>query len=254
MKHFTIPRRNRLRKALIIVFWLAAWQAVYMAVGRDVIVPSPAGTLATLASMTAEPDFYINVGATMKRVIAGILISFVSGMVTAAAAYFSLLVRDLLKGVVDVLKSTPVMAVIIFALLWLASGNVPVFVCFLMCYPVVYTNILAGLGSMEEQYLEMGRVFNVRRQDVIKYIYIPYISPHIKSALSLTTGLSWKTVVAAEVLASPKFSMGYNLLNAKVYLDTESLFAWIIAIVALSMIFERLVNLLIGYKGKAAAL
>jgi ABC-type nitrate/sulfonate/bicarbonate transport system permease component len=42
------------------------------------------------------------------------------------------------------------------------------------------------------------------------------------------------------------------LLNAKVYLDTESLFAWIIAIVALSMAFEKIVNwiLHIGKKGR----
>jgi NitT/TauT family transport system permease protein len=56
-------------------------------------------------------------------------------------------------------------------------------------------------------------------------------------------------VVAAEVLSSPKFSMGYNLLNAKVYLETEALFAWIIAIVTLSVIFERIVKRLL-FRGR----
>ncbi len=253
MKHSIIHQESKGRNLLILLFWIIVWQAVYLAVGKDVIVPSPGGTAAELARMVTEAEFYYNVGATMQRVIAGILISFISGMATAVTAYFFPIARDLLKGVVNVLKSTPVMAVIIFALLWLSSGNVPVFVCFMMCYPVVYTNILAGLDSMDEHYIEMSKVFRVRSTDIIKYIYVPFVAPHIKSALSLTTGLSWKTVVAAEVLSSPNRSMGYNLLNAKVYLDTESLFAWIIAIVALSMIFERIVNLLIRHKGRAAA-
>ncbi len=246
----TIRKANRTKSLLIILFWIAVWQAVYLAVGKVIIVPSPLNTLTALINMAVTAEFYYNVAATMERVIAGILISFAAGMATAIMSYLLPIVRDMLKFVVDILKATPVMAVIIFALLWLTSGNVPIFVCFLMCYPVVYTNVLSGLDSMDRKYIEMSHIYQVRTTDVIRSIYIPFVTPHIKSALSLTTGLSWKTVVAAEVLSSPKFSMGYNLLNAKVYLDTESLFAWIIAIVGLSIIFEKVVNLIIGIKGK----
>ena len=53
------------------------------------------------------------------------------------------------------------------------------------------------------------------------------------------SGLAFKVVVAAEVLAVPKYSMGYNLLNAKVYLETDELFAWLIVIVVLSSWCEK---------------
>lgn len=223
-----------------------------MFIGKDVIVPSPANTMLRLSQLIVTQEFYENIAATMSRVVAGIVISFAAGLGTAIAAYLFFIVKDVMGFAVNILKSTPVMAVIIFALLWLPSGNVPIFVCFLMCYPIVYTNILAGLESLNKEYIEMSQIYCIRKRDLIKSVYIPFVAPHIKSALSLTTGLSWKTVVAAEVLASPKLSMGYNLLNAKVYLDTESLFAWIIAIVALSMAFEKIVNLIlhIGKKGR----
>lgn len=258
MKHFITTLKNNhfgdgknpmgdlAKAALILLFWLLLWQLAYRMVGKDVILPSPVETFLTMWEMVFTRGFYLDVSATMYRVTIGIIFSFATGLVTAIAAYLIPLVKDVLGFAVRFLMSTPVMAVIIFALLWLSSDQVPIFVCFLMCYPIAYTNILSGLESLDREYIEMSRIYRIRRRDMIRSIYIPFVGPHIKSALSLTTGLSWKTVVAAEVLSSPKFSMGYNLLNAKVYLETESLFAWIIAIVLLSMIFEKAVKFVLS--------
>jgi len=248
MRNFITDRPSKRKTVLLAAFWLLVWQISYWVIGKEVIFPSPANTLQALGQMIVSEGFYQDVGATMFRVILGIVISFAAGLGTAVAAHFIFVVKDIMGAAIHVLKSTPVMAVIIFALLWLPSGEVPVFVCFLMCYPIVYTNVLAGLESMSKEYLEMSHIYHIRRSDLIRFIYLPFVMPHLKSAMSLTTGLSWKTVVAAEVLSSPDYSMGYNLLNAKVYLETESLFAWIIAIVTFSIVFEKGVNFLL--KGK----
>lgn len=252
MKRFISTGASKTKGVLILLFWLLVWQFAYIMVGKDVIIPSPGNTFYTLGQLIMTQGFYKDVAATMSRVIWGILLSFAAGLGTAIAAHLVFIIKDVMGFAINVLKSTPVMAVIIFALLWLPSGNVPIFVCFLMCYPIVYTNVLAGFESMNKDYIEMSQIFHIRKRDLIGSIYIPFVAPHIKSALSLTTGLSWKTVVAAEVLSSPSFSMGYNLLNAKVYLDTGSLFAWIIAIVALSMAFEKITNFILKGRIKRA--
>ena len=46
--------------------------------------------------------------------------------------------------------------------------------------------------------------------------------------------------IAAEVLGSPKFSIGAQLYNAKIYLETADLFAWTVVVVVLSMALEKL--------------
>ena len=133
------------------------------------------------------------------------------------------------------------MAVIILALLWFTKNNVPIFVCFLMCYPVVYTSILKGLQEVNKDLLEMAYIFKVKQRYILKDLYLPQVRPYIESALGMIIGLSLKVVIAAEVLAVPKYSMGYNLLSAKSYLETETLFAWVVIIVILSSLCEMLV-------------
>ena len=72
----------------------------------------------------------------------------------------------------------------------------------------------------------MSHLYGVKRRYVLKDVYIPHTMPYIKSAVSLIVGLAFKVVIAAEVLAVPKHSMGFILLTAKVYLETDEVVAW----------------------------
>lgn len=235
----TMANHKKLKYLAVGLFWLLLWQMVYMIVGKDYIVPSPFHTVKALSGMVGTFAFYENTAFTMGRVVGGMLLSLTAGTIAAVLSYFLPFVRFLLSGVVAAFKAVPVMSVILFAILCLASGVVPLFSCFLMCFPVVYTNLLTGLDSMEAEFLELVSVYQVGFLKRMKFLYIPSVSAHLKAALSLIAGLSWKTVVAAEVLASPAHSMGYQLLTAKVYLEADGLFAWTIAIVALSILFEK---------------
>ena len=76
--------------------------------------------------------------------------------------------------------------------------------------------------------------------------------PQIKAAVRLIAGLSWKAVVAAEVLSIPKYSLGYEMIIAKNYLQTSTLFSYIIVIVTLSLVMEKIINITLerwNYKG-----
>ena len=53
-----------------------------------------------------------------------------------------------------------------------------------------------------------------------------------------------KSGVAAEVICQPALSIGKQLQNAKIYLETPDVFAWTITVCALSMGLERLLRLI----------
>ncbi len=87
----------------------------------------------------------------------------------------------------------------------------------------------------------MAEVFCISRLRVLRFIYLPQIMPFFISACSVSLGLAWKAGVAAEVIGIPKGSVGEQLQQAKVYLDTPDLFAWTFVIVVISIVFEKLV-------------
>lgn len=231
-----------IRKGCIVFLWIMVWQCVHSLVGKDILIPSPGATFKKLIEMMSMGEFYQDILLTFYRVGVGVILSSILGVISALIAYMIKLVQEILTPFITLLKSTPVMAVIILALLWFTKDTVPIFVCFLMCYPVVYTNALKGFNSVDKELLEMAKVFKIKTFTVICKIYIPQIKPYLEAALEMIVGLSWKVVIAAEVLAVPKHSMGYNLLSSKSYLETDSLFSWVIVIVVLSALCEKGVN------------
>jgi NitT/TauT family transport system permease protein len=213
-----------------------------MLINQPLYMPSPYDTFSALTALVATGLFWISVVYTLFRVFFGLIISFVLGVVFAYAASRSVFLYDLLRPFVTAVKSTPVASIILLALVWFSSSFVPVVACVLMCFPIFYTNTLAGIRSVDKELLEMAAVFKVSRKNVITDINIPSVLPHLYSALSVCLGFSWKSVVAAEVLSSYKYSIGYNLYTTKMYLNTTDLFAWTITVILISVIIEKVLK------------
>ena len=250
---------KKIRSAIVGLFWLAMWQAAAVAVNSRLLLPGPWQTLVSIADLAREKSFYMNIGWTMLRCLISMVLSMVAGTLCAWIAYRKDVARSLLTLPVGFFKAVPVMAIIIYVILLVPADYTAIIVCFFMCFPIVYTNILGGLDAMDAQLLELADIYQLTAIQKIRFIYAPGILPQVKSAIRLIAGLSWKAVVAAEVLSIPAYSLGYQMMNAKYYLDTPSLFAYIAVIVVLSLTTEKLLTMGLekiryrGYEGSRVA-
>ena len=243
MKNFTL--NNRLKKILIILFWLAIWEAAAMIINQPLYLPSLGETFSALYRIIFYMDFWVNVGATFLRVLVGLLISFVFGVLLGIISAKSHFIALLFSPFLSTMKAIPTMSIIILALVWLKTGFVPVFVCFILCFPIIYTNTLNGISSIDIKLIELCDIYKIKRKRRLTSVVIPSVKPHILSALMVCIGLSWKSTIAAEVLSAPLLSMGYQLYSTKIYLDIPELFAWTIVVVVFSMLIEKMIKSLV---------
>lgn len=230
--------KNILRQGFIVLFWVGIWQIVHMGIGRDVYVPSPFVVFETLFKLIGEKDFWLIVYHSMVRVAVGVTFSLIIGVTLGILSGLSRWIYALFHPFMVVVKSTPVISIIIVALVWLKSSNVPVFISFLMCFPIIWTNTVTGIHSVDHKLLQMAKVYAVPKWDVLKQIYIPTLMPYISASMVTSLGLGWKVSVAAEVLSHPRYAIGSELHTSKAYVDTPSLFAWTLVVVLLSLMFE----------------
>ena len=75
----------------------------------------------------------------------------------------------------------------------------------------------------------------------LKYCIFPAVLPYFSAACKSSLGLAWKAGIAAEVICTPIHSIGVKLSDAKVYLESEALFAWTIVVIGLSILIEKFV-------------
>ena len=220
---------------------LAVWQLAAMAVAAPLLLPSPVRVLGRLAALLPAADFWQTVWFSLCRIAGGFALALVLASLLALAAGRWPVVETLLRPYVLAVKSVPVASFIILALIWMDTAALPLFISFLMVFPVLYTNILAGIRSADAQLLEMARLFRVPWRRQLRGIFLPAVEPFLLAGCTTALGMSWKAGVAAEVIGVVSGSLGERLYDAKIYLQTADLLAWTVVIVALSAVFEQAV-------------
>ena len=84
----------------------------------------------------------------------------------------------------------------------------------------------------------MCKIYKVPQKEKIKKIYIPVIKFYIMSILISTFSLAFKVVIAGEVHGQPKYGIGTAVQIEKVNFNTVGIFAWIVIIAFISILFE----------------
>ncbi|MEA5050513.1 MAG: ABC transporter permease subunit [Oscillospiraceae bacterium] len=224
------------------IFWLAVWQLAALWVGEPLFLPSPADVAKTFASLLAQPAFYAAVGNSFARITLGFLLAVAAGVLLAALAARFRTAKALLAPLMSVVKATPVASFIILALILVTSARLSTLIAFLMALPVIYTNTLTGVESIDRTMFDAANVFGMTRATRLHHIYFPEVFPYFRAACAIALGMSWKAGVAAEVIGIASGTVGEKLYESKIYLDIPALFSYTVAVVLISLLCEKLLS------------
>ena len=238
------------RILLIAAFWIGLWAFAAWRVGKPLLVPSPAAVLTRLLELAQTKEFYTVVGNSLWNVLSGILIAVLGGCLLAfVTAHFRLL-RDLLLPIMTAIKATPVASFIILAMIWIGAARVPTFITVLIVLPLIWTNLDVGTSKIDPQLTEVARAYRMPLWRRWRFLTLPSLKPYFVSACRASLGLAWKAGVAAEIIASPRYTIGTMIGDAKQYILTADMFAWTLTVILLSLVIEFVFAALLRRIGK----
>lgn len=225
---------------MLICVW-AVTAAIY---NKPLIMPSFGSVFVSFFALFGKARFYANIGMTFLRALACFALSVVFALPLALASAFSKTFANIFKPFISLLRSVPVIAVILIALIVFSSSVLPIAVGFLTVFPLMYSAFLNALTSEHmQQKLAMCNLYKVRKRDKARYLYLPELLP-----VSFTQGesllpLAVKIVVSGEVLAYTRVGLGLAMQSAQLNVETDKLVAYAFVAVLLSVVAQLLVKL-----------
>lgn len=232
-------KKETWEKAASVLFWLVVWQTASMVMKDSIVFVGPLDMLQSLWEQSKGKEFWISVGNSSLKIMGGFLTAFLCAVLTAGIAFRLKWLKSLLEPVIQLAKSVPIASFVVLLLILAGSENLSIFIVFLMVFPIIYVNMGQGLEHVDRKMLEMAHVFGMNSWKQFLYVYRPAFMPFLVSGSRVALGMSWKSGVTAEIIGVPDHSIGERLYMAKIYLNTESLFAWTLVIILLSIAFEK---------------
>lgn len=235
------------KRTAIILFWLIVWQIVAALIKNPILMEGPIGVGKRLFEDIKTPSFYQTVGASLLRIMGGMLTGVLLAVIFAILSWKKSFVEELLKPVVQFLKAAPITCFVVLLLIWVGSEKLTYYVALIVSFPPVYFNFLEGMKQFDGKLLEVAKVYHMPFLNRLYYVYMPEIKPYFFSALTLAVGMAFKAGVAAEIIGTPDYSMGERIYMSKIYLDTAGVMSWMLTVILVAFLCEKVLMQLMTF-------
>lgn len=224
---------------------IALWFIFAHLLASPFILPAPEAVAQDMFILIKTASFRDMLASTCVRGIVAFTLSLLCSLLLGIGAGLSPSFSAVLRPWMTTIRATPVVSIILIALLWFGSSIVPIFVSVLMTIPVMTDAITQGVRSSDPKLLEMAKVYRLSKRDILVNIHLPSALPYFIGGAGASLGLTWKVVVAGEILSSPKIGIGSAMQMAKIHLETPRVFSLTITAIFLCIITELLFDFLI---------
>ncbi len=220
--------------ALFLLWWagsnLGWWNAF--------LLPSPERVAASFALSLEEGELQRHVWASLYRIIKGFGLSAALALSLALiCSWFPALLVQL-EPTLEFLRHIPPMSVIPMLILWFGIGEAPkIILIILATFFPVFMNALQGIRECDPMLIEVSKVFGYERRHQFRYVILPSAIPSVLTGLRLGLGYSWRSLVAAELVAASS-GLGYMILDAEQLSRSDVVLMGIFVIGALGALID----------------
>ena len=227
---------------LIFVFCL--WFIfAYTICNGNLYFPSPIETLVKLGELLSSSYIYKGIGWTLLRTFIGfisaLLVAFILG--TVAGQYKK--VYLFLKPIMLVAKSIPTAALVFLFLVLSGSRFAPVYIVFLISFPILYEAIAGGMHNIPQEIEDSLKLDATSFTRTVLKVKLPLAIPYLIIGLTSSFALSIKTEIMAEIVTGDtNYGLG-SAISAYRNIDPTDLTP-IFAISLIALIFILIIDLI----------
>ena len=180
-----------------------------------------------------------HMGASLYRAISAFALSVLIGIPLGFCLGLMPSVHKWTSPILSVMLPLPAVAWTPILLVAFGQGDRTIItVCFLGAFfPVLYSTI-QGVKAVSKQSIWVVRSMGGKRRHVLLNVLLPSCLPALISGLKLGMAHSWRTLVAAEMLAAISTGLGYMIFAARSYMDVSTMFVGIALLALIGMAIE----------------
>jgi NitT/TauT family transport system permease protein len=227
----------------VVVAVLLLWEVLVRVNGvAPIYLPAPSSILRYLVAMLLDGSLLYHLSVTFLRIIVGFLVAAVSGILVGVGMGMSPLVARIVDPWIAALYPLPKISLIPLLIIWLGTGeSYKIVISAVTAFFPVVISTFAAIRQVDPGLINAARDLGANPRQRQAKVVIPASLPGIFAGLHLGMGVTIIMVVAAEMIGGSSDSgVGYVLIHSGQVMETEKVFAALIALAVFGALMTNL--------------
>ena len=227
-----------------IALFLIAWVLLTgLNLVKPIFLPSPWAVAGELARQIKEGILWKDMGASLYLFMAGWLLSTMLalpiGILMGSFRFF----EGLFEPFIDLVRYMPAVAFVPLTILWLGVGDSQKFlILFIGTFFQEVLMIMDNVKTVPRELIQTSYTLGLNKWEMLRDVILRSALPGIWDTFRITLGWCWTYLVVAELVAA-NVGLGYRIMRAQRFLQTESIILGILVIGALGLLTDMLFKL-----------
>jgi NitT/TauT family transport system permease protein len=198
------------------------------------------------------PSLLTSLLITAEESVGGLLASVIVGVLVALLFAQSRWIRRMLFPYTILLQTVPILAIAPLILMWVGPGTAAVaLIAFIISVAPIIANTTQGLVSVDENLVHLFLMHNATAAQKLFKLRLPHAVPSLFVGIRISSGIAVIGAITGELFAGSSQvgvgGLGYSILYASTQLQTDYLFALVLATIVLGFSFLFVVMFLEWY-------
>ncbi len=215
-----------------------------MAIVPKIFMPGPGDVVKRFWSWIVNEGFAGDLIISVQRVSLGFLASLVIALPLGLLAGTFKPAEALLEPAMDFIRYMPAVAFVPLMMLWCGIGELSkVSIIFIGTFFQMVLMFADDVRKVPMQQIEAAQTMGGTRREILYKVIFPSAAPAMLTTCRITLGWAWTYLVVAEIVAANS-GLGYAILKAQRFLQTDKIFAGLIVIGFLGLLQDQILRAL----------
>jgi NitT/TauT family transport system permease protein len=198
-------------------------------------------------SMVVGEFYYLTVNgvlghnflSSLIRVLIGFSTGSVAGLFMGIIMGWNRVTDKALSPIISLIYPMPALGWLPLLMLWLGIGEIlPITIIFICSFfPILY-NTATGIKTVDKHYIQVAKSLGASDGKILTTVVIPLALPNIFTGLKLESGMAWRVIIAAEMVAIPT-GIGALMIKAESLMRIDIIIVCLIVLSVMCFLFER---------------
>ncbi|OIP72839.1 MAG: ABC transporter permease [Candidatus Infernicultor aquiphilus] len=176
--------------------------------------------------------------SSLIRVLVGFSTGSIAGLLMGIIMGWSEVTNKALSPIISLIYPIPALGWLPLLMLWFGIGEIlPITIIFICSFfPILY-NTVTGINNVNKNYIFAARILGASDLKILVTIVVPLALPNIFTGLRLESGMAWRVIIAAEMVAIPT-GIGALLMKAESLIRIDIIIVCLIILGVMCLSFE----------------